>query len=699
MTRTTFHLLMAMLMAALAQATLPEMARAQWSRTGGPEGAYFNAVAADDSVIMASTGQAGLIRYHNGGWEELSAPRIFTFALVRRIALAGLTGGRILRSTDYGATWDPLATTGQPMARNGMFYLFRQDTLLHSEDGLNWIPGGKLPASYAPAGDDDALYLLGGVDRDTLLRSTDHGASWSVMPGNLRSITGVNRTLASGHGALYLFDHTRTLYRSIDGGQAWSAIMRGLPDTAMITWVADGDGALWAGSYKECYRLAGDTWVGVNVPSLVWTQPVARPEALLLPTQIGPYVLPADESEPISIVSGLRRTSVSALAADGDLLVAGTSFGRVFRSTSAGVSWEEADTLDLRRLAFDRGALIGFGNNSAWRSLDSGLTWEPLADRLDSASDFTAMAVADGNVYLTFARMGEDEHGLIWVDGGVLRSTDRGATWTRRVNGLPTQDGVTVPVRDIAVNGATVVIGTSAGIYRSTNRGESWEKTTAGLPDDTTLGAAPQVLAAGGRFYLQSDNTIYMSTDGGAIWGSTMATFPEIRPLGVRFQELNGQVFVQTYDYTDLGVSVFTHVFDGSTWRFGTGEFPGFTFLAPVVSSGGRTFAGSTGYGVWQYDGPVAGVDRGDRPTRGGIALHPNPATTGVTAAFTLAERGAVRIELVDLLGRHLRTVADATMEAGEHALPIDLADILPGTYFLELTTAGAARMDRIVVR
>ena len=89
----------------------------------------------------------------------------------------------------------------------------------------------------------------------------------------------------------------------------------------------------------------------------------------------------------------------------------------------------------------------------------------------------------------------------------------------------------------------------------------------------------------------------------------------------------------------------------------------------------------------------------------GGVRLapaSPNPSTGEVALHFTLSQRAAVRLAVLDLAGRHVRTLADGVLAPGEHALRWNGLDdeghaAGAGIYFVRLEAAGERRTARIV--
>ncbi len=82
---------------------------------------------------------------------------------------------------------------------------------------------------------------------------------------------------------------------------------------------------------------------------------------------------------------------------------------------------------------------------------------------------------------------------------------------------------------------------------------------------------------------------------------------------------------------------------------------------------------------------------------------HPNPFNPTVTLPFTLAAPGRVRLEVFDLAGRRIATLADGAFEAGEQALAWDGRDgaghaQASGVYFARFATVGYTETKRLVL-
>jgi hypothetical protein len=85
------------------------------------------------------------------------------------------------------------------------------------------------------------------------------------------------------------------------------------------------------------------------------------------------------------------------------------------------------------------------------------------------------------------------------------------------------------------------------------------------------------------------------------------------------------------------------------------------------------------------------------------LAASPSPVREATTLSYALEREGPVRLEICDVQGRRVATLADGIESAGPHAATwnaraSDGARVVPGVYLARLEAAGVRRMTRIVV-
>jgi hypothetical protein len=229
---------------------------------------------------------------------------------------------------------------------------------------------------------------------------------------------------------------------------------------------------------------------------------------------------------------GLRATCVAGIR--GDVFV-GTSEARLFRL--AGETLEPVPAFDeaggreswytpwggppdTRSLAnWDDDIYVNVHVGGILRSDDGGAMWTPTVD-IDA--DVHQVTTAEGLILAACA-------------GGLAVSTDRGATWTVRTDGLDARYS-----RAVAVCGDAVLVsasngprGGNAAVYRGGHRSGAFERCTEGLPasfddniDTYCLDALPDgSFAAFGT----SDGSVYRSTDQGEHWEELASGLQPVR--------------------------------------------------------------------------------------------------------------------------------------------------------------------------
>jgi len=103
----------------------------------------------------------------------------------------------------------------------------------------------------------------------------------------------------------------------------------------------------------------------------------------------------------------------------------------------------------------------------------------------------------------------------------------------------------------------------------------------------------------------------------------------------------------------------------------------------------------------YQLPDPLAAVPPagGTSGPEGGLelrALEPNPASTSVAIRFSLAGAASASIELLDVAGRRVATVAEGRYSAGWHQLRWNRGRLPDGLYLVRLRAGGATRTAKL---
>jgi hypothetical protein len=196
------------------------------------------------------------------------------------------------------------------------------------------------------------------------------------------------------------------------------------------------------------------------------------------------------------LTGGIEAEDIRAFAANGDLVIAATRFGEIWRSINGGASWvlvaDGSDIGETNKVLFMdplTPTTIYGGNFQLSTPLDAGLSY--LVKSTNSGASWThlpepAVSSAEQRAYAIAA---DPVGGLIYVAGNAvprLAKTTDGSAWTEvvpPVNGPPA--GVAVDSRQAT----SLYLGlmetnntVSRGIYKSTTDGALWTIKNTGLP-------------------------------------------------------------------------------------------------------------------------------------------------------------------------------------------------------------------------
>lgn len=82
-----------------------------------------------------------------------------------------------------------------------------------------------------------------------------------------------------------------------------------------------------------------------------------------------------------------------------------------------------------------------------------------------------------------------------------------------------------------------------------------------------------------------------------------------------------------------------------------------------------------------------------------GISVFPNPARNNITIRYTLSAESMVSIELLDLLGRPVKTIAESKQQLpGRYEHAESLSDLSPGLYFIRTVIHGTEQITKLLI-
>jgi photosystem II stability/assembly factor-like uncharacterized protein len=393
-------------------------------------------------------------------------------------------GGRNWRSTHAGMIDDSdIMTLTIDRRSPDVVYATACSGIYRSRDAAQrWAKIRGIPSSSRRT----RAFALHPLRTDTLYAGTtegfwtseDSGASWRLRTD--RRLV-VNAILVLPDGTLLLGCDGAGVLRSSNGGVAWAPSNLGFSERFVSRVVFD------PGNARVLAGVLGDRQFGG-----VFTAP--RPD--------GPW-------NPLA--SGLEGREVLSLAVGGASVLAGTDDGvflaapgapwrrlatvvdgadarprvvdvvapseRIFlvasprgvlRTTDGGERWERkmldvgGAVLALGGSTSDRRRVMAATSMAYYVSADAGATWEIVSE-----------ASRGNRVHAVAFLPGDDDVVFAATSGGLLKSTDKGRTWSPRGGGLPQLDITGLALHPDGRTLAASDYGTG-GLWRSTDGGDTW---------------------------------------------------------------------------------------------------------------------------------------------------------------------------------------------------------------------------------
>jgi photosystem II stability/assembly factor-like uncharacterized protein len=342
-------------------------------------------------------------------------------------------------------------------------------------------------------------------------RSSDGGASWSLI--STRVSTGPS-VAADSAGQVVLIADYAGVQRSTDSGMTWSKVLNTHSYSVgarMVAFDPSDDSKAYAGNSGGFYKSTdgGQSWSG------------------------------------FSGVNGRRFDFSFDPVSSSCWSGWGEDFAAVFACDAGSLS--PPSLLGVTALHFGASAFFGGTNRGIFKT----------------SPDFSSWLQPDPTnaLFINSIDSGSDQHVYAGSDGGLLRSTDFGSSWTKHDIGPGAEAYI---VAGDAASSRTYYAGTWGGLFKTTNDGQSWEPLASAFGSraigDLTSGSVPGTL-----FVVPYRIGLLRSTDGGATWSSDMPGLPDPGSASnVAASHVNGgSVWALTYSgfysSTDAGATWTQH--------------------------------------------------------------------------------------------------------------------------------------------
>jgi photosystem II stability/assembly factor-like uncharacterized protein len=499
-----------------------------------------------------------------------------------------ISRGVMLRSTDGGGSFErsatgfdertPLTSVAFAGATDARLYALSVDAVFRSDDaGMSWhrvLSGNGLEVLATSSVSTDVALVADGT---TAWLTQDHGNGWRTLTGP-KMVTAATFAPGSANTA-FVGDRNGTLSMTRDRGVSWTSTSLGsVGAITSITFspqfATDGVvliGTEKAGLFRWNDKLASATRLSAgitdpHVTSIAFSARYWADGSIFVSTWNAGVFRSQDRGATWRLANtGLTKNAQSAsldrpnfgrlrstlqAAPLGPLIVVATYTG-LHVSRDAGATWTYVDTLYSNidvglaispSYALDHTVAVTTYIDGAFVSGDAGGTWSPSNAGLEQAPLWNAAPDRFARLYNIVFNPAVPSQLFSASTDGLLRSSDRGATWNKTAiagftDGFDDSEAAHIPfvlVSPAFAQDHTVLLvdGGTGAVFRSTDGGLSFTK-VGSLPAATAsvhcLKPSP-LFALDHRIYACAASRVYVSTNLGATWTATAAV-----PSGLDF--------------------------------------------------------------------------------------------------------------------------------------------------------------------
>ncbi len=680
-------------------AGVPSESGAQWVQTNGPPGGNVAALAVSEGRILAAGNRVIGSDDDGDNWVQMDSVPSTPRAFVVNGTNIYVINGNVSRSTDKGESWKPLGWSSVSSLA------FSGQTLLAGK-----FYGGDYPSGSAGYSSDNGTHwkdLLLGNSIEFYDRST--AVTLVAFIGTKLLVSTLPYTHYGSH--MSNVDVPGGTYLSTDTGRSWNLVY-GDPLNTVVTM---GDN-VFGGNSSGLLLSSKKGWQHVNSwPSNLAVTALAA---------IGPNILAGTDHGGIyrSTDSGITwfptdpkliPQAINAIAANGQSIFAATGDG-LFRSTDDGMNWRSLGITWSTGygLAIAGSNLLAVNYNNFYLSPDNGETWsymhKGLRDWVYSSETW------QGTWPIEFAAMGTNL--IVCTDSGLLHSPDNGLSWK------------TVMPQSVwghlSINGEAIYLANAQQVYRSDDSGMTWTTVDTGVGLHLSLSA----IAVSGSTIVVGDvyERVFRSTDAGGSWTELSAFGGGVAYDGVRRLFFVGQYLFATdasnvYKYSDstqswVRVESSSNCFAVAGDRLFIGQNHG-VFLSTdygshwtTVNSGLSTlgigglavngrylFASTFGAGIWRR--LLSETDSSLEKMTYSLSAYPNPLSSSTTIRYTVSSITSVNIVISDALGRTVAVLAsDEYKTPGTYELDFHTNGLSPGAYWCRVTSGVGEQAQKLLV-
>ena len=540
---------------------------------------------------------------------------------------------------------------------------------IHSQDGIDiWTTTtttiGRVYGMVIDQSNQNTMYACG-LDQG-VYKTTNGGANWTQINNGIQLIT-VQALAISKNNPQYLLAGTGTgtgagVYRTTDGGANWTQVNTGItetigvqallihPDNPNIAWVCIFDGV--ADAVNGLYKTTdgGANWFPIT--------------------------------NGIGAIKNFLSLAMSPT--DPNTIYAGSSF-QVATST---------------------------GPSAIYKSTDGGANWVLSSTGLPTATTdinpVRTVQVSSANPNVVIATLFMNT-----VNGGFYLSTDAGANWTKKQNGLPVDIGSNMrssairPLFDnqffVGLDGAD-----STGVWATTNGGNNWFDFNGGTMLNTYVIRA-LVFNSTGNHTLFAGRASATANLGG-VYEYTFSFVP-VELVSFSAEVFGGNVNLTWMTATELnnyGFQIERRNFESTEWvnvgfvngNGSTTETQFYSFSDNSVSVGKYFYRLKQldFSGTYEYSSEIEATILEVLNDFNLKQNYPNPFNPSTRISFSIPQNSFVTLKVFDVLGNEIETLVNRDLEAGSYELEFIGKNLTSGVYFYNITAGDFSKTMKMIL-
>ncbi|WP_027388412.1 T9SS type A sorting domain-containing protein [Chryseobacterium gregarium] len=591
----------------------------------------------------------------------------------------------ILRSTDYGTTWNSVASYGSSLNSinfidNTTVYISGQTQILKSTDGGATFPEYKIMSGMSASISvfTDANTAVVACYDGRIRRTADGGQTWTTNYSDFSSANTLYSLVFPSQNIGYANKGFGDMLKTTDGGQTWTAMSYATYHTATygMQFFDDNNGIV-VGESGAVYKTTngGTSWQWMSPTSPYYSNNDYNLNSLhFFNSQIGICV--GENGRIIKTENGGTNwvnysptyDVINELHfIDTNNAYFKTNLGELFKTQDAGnnfvkVQYPPHQSYSNGFVFLNQNVGYSFGANQGvvYKTTDGAVTWTPsILIPYESLYGFSFLNENAGFV----------SGGYSSSYKGLYKTADGAISWQK------ISDEVFSFLKFFNSNvGYGVRSGTFGKLFKTTDGGLTWNQCFDSNSSDIHFDFLDE-----NTIFLKGNNgDFFTSYNGGATWTQSSApyySFDKVKFINATTGFIADDRMV--YKTTDAGMTWSLILDNNYDYDLMTLEFSG-DYLY-ISGNGGKIFKYSLAY--------LAAVNE-SKPQGISAKIYPNPATDLVNI---VSVKEISEIKFIDISGKILKTA--------KHKQQLNISEFQSGIYFMEIIYSDSTKQISKIIK